>query len=232
MRRATTGRSGFVVVACFAWLALAVLACAPPAQPAQPTASPAATAQPAATAVGGAIPTAAPRTATPTFQPTSTAVPTATSGPAARPGPPEAGTPTPAAQPTATPTAAPPGSVARITRSSGPPVVVRIEVADTPEERTIGLMNRERLDRDAGMLFVFPEDTQGPFWMRNTLVPLSIAFISGEGVILEIQDMQPLSEELHRPSRPYRYALEVNQGFYRDNGITEGSRIEFQLGGG
>lgn len=81
------------------------------------------------------------------------------------------------------------------------------------------------------MLFVFQQDQGGAFWMKNTLIPLSIAFIAADGSIVDIQDMQPLSEDLHRPSRPYRYALEVNQGFFRDNGLGPDSRVEFHLGG-
>ncbi len=81
------------------------------------------------------------------------------------------------------------------------------------------------------MLFLFPSDGQAPFWMKNTLIPLSIAFISQDGRILEVQDMAPQTEDLHQPKQPYRYALEVNQGFFRKNGVSAGDKIEFQLGG-
>ncbi|MGE5617638.1 MAG: DUF192 domain-containing protein [Sphingomonadaceae bacterium] len=136
----------------------------------------------------------------------------------------------------ATPTAARAGSglavsSARITTASGRQVQVRLEVADTPESRAMGLSRRPSLAEDAGMLFVFPSDGVAAFWMKDTLVPLSIAFISADGRILEIQDMERLSEELHRPAQPYRYALEVNQGFFDKNGIKAGDRVEFQLGG-
>lgn len=92
-------------------------------------------------------------------------------------------------------------------------------------------MNRTHLDADAGMLFTFPAEDRAPFWMKNTLIPLSIAFVSSGGVILETQDMQPLSEDLHTPASPYKYALEVNQGYFASNGIAPGDKVEFQLGG-
>ncbi len=81
------------------------------------------------------------------------------------------------------------------------------------------------------MLFVFPSEGQAAFWMKDTSIPLSIAFIAADGRILETRDMQPLSEELHRPTQPYMYALEVNQGFFRQNGVNAGDRVEFRLGG-
>jgi uncharacterized membrane protein (UPF0127 family) len=87
-------------------------------------------------------------------------------------------------------------------------------------------MGRESLDEDSGMLFVFPADTQTGFWMEGTLVPLSIAFITSEGVVIDIQDMQPLDKTLHYPSGPYLYAIETNQGWYEDNGVEVGSEVE------
>jgi uncharacterized membrane protein (UPF0127 family) len=79
------------------------------------------------------------------------------------------------------------------------------------------------------MIFVYTEDTQGGFYMRNTLVPLSIAFIGADGVIIDIQDMQPLDETLHYAPAPYRYAVEVNQGWYGRNGIRVGDGVELRL---
>lgn len=196
-----------------------------------------------------------PPTSVPTAQATSTTVPTEEPTATPRPSPvPPTPTAAPTAVPTARPTAAPtsPGvpptastasapatpltgapspPYAKITAASGKVVYLKLEIADTPQSQQTGLMHRTQLASDAGMVFVFPSDTQGPFWMKDTLIPLSIAFISADGVIVDIQDMQPLSEDLHRPSRPYRYALEVNQGFYRSNGIAQGDRVEFQLGG-
>ncbi|KKM61697.1 hypothetical protein LCGC14_1529160, partial [marine sediment metagenome] len=93
-------------------------------------------------------------------------------------------------------------------------------------ERGRGLMDREELPEDGGMLFVFLGDTQAAFWMKDTLIPLSIAFIAADGTILDVQDMEPLSEDAHRPPEPYRYALEVNQGWFREHGLGRGDRVE------
>lgn len=120
---------------------------------------------------------------------------------------------------------------ASITTSEGKQVRVELEVADSPQERAVGLSRRESLSEQAGMLFVFPAEQQAAFWMKDTFIPLSIAFISMDGVVLDIQDMQPLSEELHIPAYPYRYALEVNQGFFREHGVEAGAEVQFHLGG-
>ncbi len=158
-------------------------------------------------------------TAAPSASPTAAATPTASGSSTATP-----------ATPRATASAAAPAT-ARITTAGGKQVVVRTEVADTSESRSVGLSRRPSLPEDAGMLFVFPGEDQAAFWMKDTLIPLSIAFIASDGRILEIQDMEPLSEALHRPAQRYRYALEVNQGFFKKNEVNAGDRVEFQLGG-
>ena len=107
-------------------------------------------------------------------------------------------------------------------------VLVNIEVADTPEQRALGLMHRESLAEDAGMVFVFFEDTSGGFWMKNTLIPLSIAFFDGTGKIVKILDMDPCEADpcpTYDPDTAYRGALEVNQGAFEDWGVEEGDRI-------
>ncbi|MDO8612612.1 MAG: DUF192 domain-containing protein [Dehalococcoidia bacterium] len=101
-----------------------------------------------------------------------------------------------------------------------------VELAVTPGERSRGLMFRESLAEERGMLFVFAQETKAGFWMKNTKIPLSIAFIASDGLILETQDMEPLSEELHTPARAYRYALEVNQGWFERHGLGLGDRVE------
>ncbi len=108
----------------------------------------------------------------------------------------------------------------------GDGVELTVELARTAGERSRGLMFREELAEDGGMLFVFPEDTEAGFWMRDTLIPLSIAFIAADGTIVDIQDMEPLSTELHRPPERYRYALEVNQGWFQQNGFDVGDQVE------
>jgi uncharacterized membrane protein (UPF0127 family) len=89
-------------------------------------------------------------------------------------------------------------------------------------------MGRTSLPADAGMVFVYPEDHAGPFWMKGTLIPLSIAFYAADGRILRILDMQPCEADpcpLYDPEVPYRGALEVNEGAFADWGITEGDRL-------
>ena len=105
---------------------------------------------------------------------------------------------------------------------------IAVELADTPGEREQGLMGRTSLPADAGMVFVYPEDHAGPFWMKDTLIPLSIAFYAADGRILRILDMQPCEADpcpLYDPEVPYRGALEVNEGAFADWGITEGDRL-------
>ncbi len=105
---------------------------------------------------------------------------------------------------------------------------LRVEVADTAALRERGLMFRKTLGDDRGMLFVFPHERPLNFWMKNTSIPLSIAFISSGGVINEILDMDPLDTSVTYPSsRPARYALEVNRGWFGKKGITSGSRVIF-----
>jgi len=96
----------------------------------------------------------------------------------------------------------------------------------TAEQRSRGLMFREAMPEESGMLFVFGRETKTGFWMKDTKIPLSIAFIASDGLILETQDMEPLSEELHTPARAYRYALEVNQGWFERHGLGAGDRVE------
>ncbi len=109
-------------------------------------------------------------------------------------------------------------------------VELTVELARTAGERSRGLMLREELAEDGGMLFVFPEDTKAGFWMKDTLIPLLIAFIAADGTILDVQEMEPLSEEKHRPPAPYRYALEVNQGWFEERGFGTGDRVEIPEG--
>ena len=99
-------------------------------------------------------------------------------------------------------------------------------MAAGPAERARGLMQRPTMAEDAGMLFVFPADTDGPFWMKDTLIPLSIAFIAADGTIVNVQDMQPQTTDLHAPGARYRYALEVNQGYFARAGVKTGDRVE------
>jgi uncharacterized membrane protein (UPF0127 family) len=107
-------------------------------------------------------------------------------------------------------------------------VVLSVEIAETDEQRQFGLMFRESLPRNAGMAFVFPDEVSGGFWMKNTLIPLSIAFYDKGGRILEILDMDPCRADPCRtydPGVAYRGALEVNQGAFDEWGVRVGDRI-------
>ena len=116
--------------------------------------------------------------------------------------------------------------------SSGERVPVQVEIADTPEEWQTGLIGRSALAEEAGMLFVFEQEQILAFWMKDTLIPLSIAYIDAEGRIVDIQDMQPLDETSHPSAEPAQYALEVNQGFFEGRGVMVGDMAELPSGQG
>jgi len=104
--------------------------------------------------------------------------------------------------------------------------VLRTEVADTEEARRTGLMFRKQLGENAGMLFVYEDEQAWAMWMRNTYVPLSVAFIDRGGKIINIEDMQPQTDDAHQSAGPAKYALEVNQGWFRQRGIKPGDRVQ------
>lgn len=99
------------------------------------------------------------------------------------------------------------------------------EVAATPDQRQRGLMFRQSLGEDAAMLFVYPAETAGTFWMKDTAIPLTIAFLAADGRVLELIDGAPFDETLLRPATPYRYALEVNAGWFARRGLASGARV-------
>lgn len=103
--------------------------------------------------------------------------------------------------------------------------VVQVEIAATPQQRQQGLMWRQALDPDWGMLFLFPGLSGGGFWMRNTYVPLDIAYIGADGTVQEIRAAKPLDLTTLTPERPYRYVLEVNQGWFEEHGLGVGSKV-------
>ncbi len=105
-------------------------------------------------------------------------------------------------------------------------VTVRTEVARTPLEKERGLMFRKSLGENEGMIFVYDSDQRLSFWMRNTYIPLSIAFISAEGVITQIEDMRPLDERNVVTERSVRYALEATQGAFTRWGAAVGDRVK------
>jgi uncharacterized membrane protein (UPF0127 family) len=103
--------------------------------------------------------------------------------------------------------------------------VIKAEVAADGTTRMRGLMMRERLGTNEGMLFVFEQKAGHCFWMKNTLIPLSIAFIDDDGTIANILDMKPHDESSHCPVRPVRYALEMEQGWFAKRGLKAGARL-------
>lgn len=105
--------------------------------------------------------------------------------------------------------------------------VAVVEVAVTPEQKRIGLMNRSELLPNHGMLFVFEREDYLRFWMKDTYVPLSIAFIDARGRIFQIEDMEPLNEDVHASRARALYALEMEQGWFRERGIEPGAVVEF-----
>lgn len=102
---------------------------------------------------------------------------------------------------------------------------IEAEVANNNADRATGLMNRPAMPIHRGMLFVFPEAGVQCFWMKNTLIPLSIAFLDDSGRIVQIADMQPQSLDNHCSIKPVRFALEMNAGWFKSRGISAGARI-------
>lgn len=102
---------------------------------------------------------------------------------------------------------------------------VRVEIADTPETRAKGLMHRESLPADEGMLFIYDRPQVLSFWMKNTSIPLSIAFVDSRMKIIRIADMAPFEERSHDSVAPALYALEMNQGWFRRNGVRVGDEV-------
>jgi uncharacterized membrane protein (UPF0127 family) len=100
------------------------------------------------------------------------------------------------------------------------------EVAHTEPDRMQGLMHRRMLPENRGMLFVFTQVARHGMWMMNTHIPLSVAFIDETGVIVNIEDMQPHTRDPHSAKLPVRYALEMNQGWFRKRSIGPGAKIE------
>ncbi|MFQ5689168.1 MAG: DUF192 domain-containing protein [Gemmatimonadota bacterium] len=106
-------------------------------------------------------------------------------------------------------------------------IEVMAEVADEPAERERGLMFRNSVPDDQGMLFVYPVERTLSFWMKNTLVPLDIAFLDASGRIVDIQHMEANTEDTHDSRRPAMYALEMRSGWFEDHGVKVGDAVQF-----
>ncbi len=102
---------------------------------------------------------------------------------------------------------------------------IRAQVARSPNERATGLMHRKEMPQHEGMLFIFEQPSVQCFWMKNTLLPLSIAFLADDGTIVNIRDMQPQSLDSHCSDKPVRYVLEMNQGWFAKRAIKPGFKL-------
>lgn len=108
-------------------------------------------------------------------------------------------------------------------------VSLAVELATTKAAWEKGLMFRRSLPADKGMLFIFQEDQSCGFWMKDTYVPLTVAYIDKGRQVFELRDLEPLNETPEVPSQPYCYALEVNRGWFESHGLGVGSRIVFPV---
>ncbi|MCF6158179.1 MAG: DUF192 domain-containing protein [wastewater metagenome] len=105
-------------------------------------------------------------------------------------------------------------------------IELEVELAITPEEHTRGLMHRTTLKNNEGMLFIFPKETVLSFWMKNTSIPLSIAFIKADGRIIQIESMKPYSLDTHISKEKVMYALEMKDGWFKTHNVGEGDRVK------
>ena len=103
--------------------------------------------------------------------------------------------------------------------------LIRAEVAADMASRSRGLMFRKALAQNAGMVFVFEDASQHCMWMKNTYIPLSVAFLDEQGTIINIEDMAPQTEDTHCARKPARYALEMDRGWFASRGIKPGTRL-------
>ena len=102
---------------------------------------------------------------------------------------------------------------------------ITAQVALTPQQREIGLMFRKEMPQHEGMIFIFEELSQQCFWMKNTLLPLTAAFVADDGTIVNLEDMKPQTTDSHCSTKPVRYVLEMNQGWFAKKGIKAGARL-------
>lgn len=106
---------------------------------------------------------------------------------------------------------------------------IDVQVAQTADQRQTGLMHRKEMPQHEGMIFVFEQPVQQCFWMKNTLLPLSAAFIADDGTIVNIEEMKPLVLDSHCSVRPVRYVLEMNKGWFAKKGIKAGGKLKGPL---
>jgi uncharacterized membrane protein (UPF0127 family) len=102
---------------------------------------------------------------------------------------------------------------------------IQAQLAQTPDQRATGLMFRNSMATNEGMLFVFETPAKQCFWMKNTLLPLSTAFVADNGTVVNIEDMKPQTLDSHCSKQPVRYVLEMNQGWFAKRGVKAGSKL-------
>jgi uncharacterized membrane protein (UPF0127 family) len=112
----------------------------------------------------------------------------------------------------------------RVTLTAGMHLI-HAQVAATHQQRAVGLMFRKEMPAGDGMLFVFEQPSSQCFWMKNTLLPLTAAFLADDGTIVNLADMQPQTEKTHCSAKPVRFVLEMNQGWFAKRGIKAGSKL-------
>jgi uncharacterized membrane protein (UPF0127 family) len=116
----------------------------------------------------------------------------------------------------------------RLEPADGPPRTVRLEVAADPAARARGLMGRRQVPEGTGMVFLYPADVREAFWMKNTLVPLSIAFVAADGRVVSVAEMTPCQADpcpTYAPAGPYRYAVELAAGAFGAAGVGPGAKV-------
>ncbi|SCX68241.1 DUF192 domain-containing protein [Variovorax sp. EL159] len=106
---------------------------------------------------------------------------------------------------------------------------IDVQIAQTPQQREIGLMFRKEMPQAEGMIFVFEQPATQCFWMRNTILPLTAAFVADDGRIVNLVDMQPMTENSHCSLEPVRYVLEMNQGWFAKKSIKKGAKLGGEL---
>ncbi len=103
--------------------------------------------------------------------------------------------------------------------------LIDTQVAATPQQRSTGLMFRQQMPQGEGMLFVFDRPSEQCFWMKNTVLPLTAAFVADDGTIVNLADMKPQTTDSHCSKEPVRYVLEMNQGWFQKKGIKAGAKL-------
>jgi uncharacterized protein len=106
---------------------------------------------------------------------------------------------------------------------------IRAQIAATPDQRATGLMHRREMPQHEGMLFVFEQPSAQCFWMKNTLLPLSIAFVADDGTVVNTDEMKPQTLDSHCSNKPVRYVLEMNQGWFAKRGVKPGTKLAGEL---